>query len=199
MIFQFRKSISALALLAASSHVLAYCERHDQDHSAYVDKNVLCDDDVINENLPRFTDFRTEVHTGPLSTVDYKSLPTAKKWSTTISRQYASGINFAGKYSIASWGCGTGCLQSVIIDGQSGRIFRPKEISMVISRPTQLTDVGMKKLDLNDDGHIHFQKNSSLLIVVGKLGEFAKKVGIYHFYWNGNNLQLLKKIERNDP
>lgn len=48
-----------------------------------------------------------------------------KKYRTEIRRSAAHGPNFAGHYVIARWGCGTGCIQFVIVDLNNGRVFDP--------------------------------------------------------------------------
>ena len=37
----------------------------------------------------------------------------------------AGGANFSGHFTIASWGCGTGCLEFVIIDLRTGMVYDP--------------------------------------------------------------------------
>src|SRR5437763_3316888 len=42
----------------------------------------------------------------------------------TIEIEAESGPNFAGRYTIARWGCDTGCFRIVVIDTSTGRLFR---------------------------------------------------------------------------
>ena len=35
------------------------------------------------------------------------------------------GPNFAGHYIVLNWGCGTGCLMMVIVDGKTGHVYPP--------------------------------------------------------------------------
>lgn len=181
------------------THSLWACERKNQEHSAYVEKNELCDDDLRGKKTPSFSEFEVEVESSPQSSIDFSSLPRAENWKKRINDAYSKGMNFSGHYVIASWGCGTGCLQNVIINTKTGKVSHPKEIGLIISRPTRFSESALAKLDISDDGQIHFKKNSSLLIAIGKLGEASRKVGVYHFQWDGKKLNLIQKIERTDP
>jgi len=65
----------------------------------------------------------SQVYSGPLHAIDWQSDSRALEFKTTISNQVIqNGINFAGKYSVATWGCGSGCQESTIIDLQTGKI-----------------------------------------------------------------------------
>jgi hypothetical protein len=51
--------------------------------------------------------------------------PLDRKYKTMIRSTAADGPDFAGHFAIASWGCGTGCLEFVIIDLKTGRVYDP--------------------------------------------------------------------------
>lgn len=36
----------------------------------------------------------------------------------------ANGVNFGGRYSVASWGCGTACQSSAVVDAGTGEILK---------------------------------------------------------------------------
>lgn len=56
--------------------------------------------------------------------IDYQSNPTAKKFRTKITQAYTYGqIDFAGCYITAIWGCGTSCVNGVIIDTRDGKVY----------------------------------------------------------------------------
>ena len=54
--------------------------------------------------------------------VNFSSLPEAKKYSTAITIGASYGPNFAGHFTFASWGCGTGCGGYAIVDSITGNI-----------------------------------------------------------------------------
>lgn len=78
------------------------------------------------EKLPKFEDFpATEFSNNKNIVVDIDSNPIGRLYRTTIRYSVErAGINFAGKYSIAEWGCGTGCQDGVIVDADTGRVYR---------------------------------------------------------------------------
>jgi hypothetical protein len=46
-----------------------------------------------------------------------------REFRTQIRRQAAKGPNFAGHYTLVTWGCGTQCTSFVIVDARTGRIL----------------------------------------------------------------------------
>jgi hypothetical protein len=62
---------------------------------------------------------------GPIAPVDYAntSIKQAAEFKTAINEAVASGPNFAGKYAIAQWGCGTQCQGHAVVNVESGKII----------------------------------------------------------------------------
>jgi hypothetical protein len=61
--------------------------------------------------------------TGPKAQVNYASnLTQAQEFRTQIDEAVAAGPNFAGKYAVAQWGCGTGCQGHAVVNVESGKI-----------------------------------------------------------------------------
>jgi hypothetical protein len=93
------------------------------------------------ESIPRFEDYPTvEVFRGApaepiLATSEERHYRTAirqgvsRGWGvedgSTGSEQVGAGPNFAGRYFIITWGCGSPCLMAAIVDARSGRVFPP--------------------------------------------------------------------------
>ena len=55
--------------------------------------------------------------------------PRAREYRTRIRDGASGGPNFAGHYTVVSWGCGTSCAVYVIVDAITGRVYWPPEIS----------------------------------------------------------------------
>jgi hypothetical protein len=53
------------------------------------------------------------------------SHPQAKKFKTVLSSAYSKGPNFAGHYTIATWGCGSTCQLVAVINHKDGKVFFP--------------------------------------------------------------------------
>jgi hypothetical protein len=173
------------------------CERKNTENPNYIEQDVLCDDDISRLKVPKFHDYKSEKYVGKLNPTDFSSSPELKNWKTVISKGYTQGVNFAGKYTLISWGCGSGCVQNALVNAETGKVIRPPEIAMLISVETRFSPKGFAKLGLTNDAILNFYKDSSLIAVIGKLGEDSKKNGIYFFNWDGEKFRLISKIERN--
>jgi hypothetical protein len=77
------------------------------------------------KKIPRFEDypsvdtFEGKAHPPVLAT------PLDHNYKTRIRDTAAEGADFSGHFAIASWGCGTGCLEFVIVDLKSGTVYDP--------------------------------------------------------------------------
>ena len=79
---------------------------------------------VYRKYKPKFTfeNFNVALYKKRLPKVLYVSHPLGISHKTRIEEAVGKGINFGGKFTIASWGCGTACQQHVIIDRSTGII-----------------------------------------------------------------------------
>jgi hypothetical protein len=76
------------------------------------------------ENPPRFDDFPVvEEFRGKPARVDLSSHPIARTFRTRLREGALKGPNFAGHYTLVSWGCGNECGQSLIIDLHTGKVY----------------------------------------------------------------------------
>src|SRR5687768_4939658 len=106
--------------------------------------------------------------------VNLKSHKNANLFRTNLRNAAKEGVNFAGHYILTSWGCGTNCSQSAIIDARNGRVFFPRE----------LEGAGLGFCELPDETEpTVFQADSRLLIFSGfKGGDLDRKearCGVY--------------------
>lgn len=112
--------------------------------------------------------------------------PGQRRYRTMIRQAAAKGPNFAGRYRIAEWGCGTACEQMAIIDTQYGDVFDgPFGIL-----PEAIVDLG-PSVERDKTG-LFYRLNSSLFIVAGCPGR--KKCGSYYYRWTGTQFILLRQI-----
>jgi hypothetical protein len=106
--------------------------------------------------------------------------PLAKQHPTIIRKGVKQGVNFAGRYRVIDWGCGSSCGVYVIVDVLTGRVFEPPEIS--------------RGVDLGVAGP-EFRSNSTLMVVAScPIPEvYGVKNCERKFYrWDGSRLVLLK-------
>jgi hypothetical protein len=94
---------------------------------------------------PQFQQFSvSRIYRGTPAAVNLNSNPDARRFRTALRDGAKKGPNFAGHYTVVTFGCGTSCQSLAIVDARTGAVYM-----------TQVTaDVGAK-----------FQINSQLLVV----------------------------------
>jgi hypothetical protein len=55
--------------------------------------------------------------------VDLTSDSDAPRFRTRLTEGAAEGPNFAGHFTIITWGCGTQCVVDALVDARSGRVY----------------------------------------------------------------------------
>ena len=143
-------------------------------------------------DAPRFKDYPAAVRHGRAAPLDLRSHPLARKYRTLLRQQLREeGVNFAGRYTLASAGCGTGCSISAIIDARNGRAYFPREFSGWTGI------VGDYDLPEGEEPWT-YRAGSRLLRAVGRpnIGgpreERYGPSGIYYYEWAGNRLRLVR-------
>ena len=138
---------------------------------------------------PSFEKYPADVWAGKPAPVNLRSHRLAKMYRTRIrEQQQEEGINFAGHYTIAVMGCGTGCSITSIIDARNGRAFFPPAFDGWTS------EIGDYEFADGEDIRT-FRANSRLLRVVGRPRISADErwgpSGVYYYEWNGHGLQQI--------
>ena len=115
---------------------------------------------------------------------DFKGTPAEPQLNTDLEHHYRTqirtqarrGPNFAGHFTVASWGCGSPCGKFVIIDARSGTIYDPH--------------VTLGCFDTKGGGaDLHFRLRSRLLMLTGSLEQLG--CGTEFYEWDGKQLKLL--------
>ncbi|TPE46059.1 hypothetical protein [Pontibacter mangrovi] len=70
------------------------------------------------------------MYRGKLAPLDEASHPDAKTYRTMLRKGLEEGINFAGKYTVVSVGCGTACQLHYVVDNQTGKVLDKLQGSM---------------------------------------------------------------------
>jgi hypothetical protein len=79
---------------------------------------------------PRFQNYRVAVRRGRVTPLDLRSHKLARRYRTLLrEQQQDEGVNFAGRYTLATVGCGTGCSITAIIDARTGGAHFPVELN----------------------------------------------------------------------
>ena len=108
------------------------------------------------------------------------SIPIAKQHISAMQAAVRLGPNFAGHFTIATWGCGTSCGVYVVVNNATGNVYAPPEIARGVS-------LGL--------GGPEFRPNSRLMVVANcpDPGVYGLKNCHRKFYeWGGSRLILLK-------
>ena len=123
--------------------------------------------------------------------VNLRSHKDANMFRTNLRNAAKEGVNFAGHYILTTWGCGTNCSQSAIIDARNGRVFFPDE----------LAGAGFGFCDLPDETEpTVYKANSRLLVLSGHKGGDLElengRCGIYYLEWTGTKFKQVKFVEK---
>jgi len=133
-----------------------------------------------DEQVPRFDDFPVkEAFKGKPAKVKIVS-PQDHKFATRLRELSGQLPNFAGHYTLASWGCGSSCIQTVAIDAKTGN---------VVWLPFT---VCCWDVDINEP--IEFKRNSSLIVVHGSRNEAGG--GVYYYRLEQSGFVLVKAVEK---
>jgi hypothetical protein len=140
---------------------------------------------------PGFTQYSARVENIRNVKVNLRSHKSANMFRTNLRNAAKEGVNFAGHFILTTWGCGTNCTQSAIIDARNGRVFFPD----------QLEGAGFGFCDLPDNTEpLVYKANSRLLILNGfKGGDLERdnsRCGIYYLEWTGANFRQVKFVEK---
>jgi hypothetical protein len=120
----------------------------------------------------------------------YKGTPAKPKLSkdqrtfrTRIREGATSPVQFAGHYTVPSWGCGAGCIYFVIVDSSTGKVYDGFSVA----------DLSLSYVEKHpDELRIQFHPNSSLFKVNGCIGEV--KCGFYDYEMvDGKGLKLVRE------
>jgi hypothetical protein len=144
----------------------------------------------IAQKAPTYSNYTVKVEKKTAKKVNLNSNPKAKEYRSRLNGALADeDVNFAGKYILAQWGCGTSCIQAGIIDAQTGTVYLP----IVLQWVTRGYNPALEDYEM-----IEFKKNSKLLIINGAAGYDKKETqeGFWYYEWTGKDFKLLKFIKK---
>jgi hypothetical protein len=136
---------------------------------------------------PRFENYSVKVWPGRATSLNLSSHRLARMYRTGIREQMQEeGINFAGHYTVAAMGCGTGCSITAIVDARTGRAYFPE----VFEGWTSV--IGDYEFKEGEDIRT-FHANSRLIRAIGRprLGADERwgPSGVYYYEWLNNQLR----------
>ena len=153
---------------------------------------VLCASTALAQSkTPTFARYRVRVSKPGNISVDLKSHKRANTFRTNLRNAAKAGVNFAGNFVLANWGCGTNCSETAIIDARTGKVFFPAE----------LEGAGFGFCELPDDAEpIVYKPDSRLLILNGfkggDLNSENSRCGVYYLEWTGTNFRQVGFVRK---
>jgi hypothetical protein len=135
--------------------------------------------------LPRFADYPAgEKFTGKPAPPILSS-GEARRYGTMIRQRAATGPNFAGHYTIATWGCGSTCIGFAVVDARSGTVYFHPEVSRAMQVPYQVENV------------LQFRPDSRLLVIAGETEgpKDRSSTGKFYYEWKGDRFSLIAKSD----
>jgi len=124
-------------------------------------------DEITFKKYPSTASFK-----GTPAKVDFSSSSDGKLYFTRLTEGAADGPNFAGAFTVVSWGCGSNCESITILSAKTGKILD----------------------ELGSCGWHLFTLNSTLLIV-NPPGDYLKLVPgcvTEYYQWNGAKLEKIE-------
>lgn len=144
---------------------------------------------------PRFQDYSAPVFRGKAAPLRLTT-PLARGYRTRLREGARRAVNFAGRYKLHTWSCGTSCLQTAFIDAKTGAVFFPAELNGFIA-----CYYGTQPVESLEEA-LQFQKGSRLIVMSGypnsERGKDEPKKGLYYYEWDGKSLKLVKFVEKTE-
>ena len=141
------------------------------------------------DSSPRFEDYPVrEVYKGPVAPVRLDSRR-ARMFRTRLREDSRGGPNFAGRYTVVVWGCGTGCAQMGVVESKTGRVYFP---------PVEYMDIP----DTEDEAARSqwFRLDSRLLRITQSQYDGTSSYTAYYYLFDRGRFRLLRKsVERVPP
>jgi hypothetical protein len=137
---------------------------------------------------PRFEDYPVrEVYRGPVARVRLDSRK-ARMFRTRLREDAPKGPNFAGRYTVVIWGCGTGCAQMGVVDCVTGRVYFP---------PVEYMDI----IDTEDEAARSqwFRLDSRLLVITQNLYDGRGSYTAHYYLFDRGRFRLLRKAVERAP
>lgn len=137
--------------------------------------------------LPRFEDYPVSLRFRGKAPPPKISSARARLYRTRISEGAQEPPNFAGHYTIVTWGCGASCKGLAIVDARNGQVYTPPEVYAVIQMPSQ------------ENKALQYRVDSKLMIIEGwRVSARSRQMleGRWYYKWENNQLQLIRAIKK---
>jgi hypothetical protein len=128
--------------------------------------------------IPKFSDYSvSEVYKGKNAPVridsDSRLFKTRLRWAVRNQKP-----NFAGRYILTFWGCGTSCIQGAAIDAKTGTVYW----------------WGFSTASIDAEEKVKYRLNSRLIIFHGLRNEEDGDNGDHYYQFNGRKFVHVKTV-----
>ncbi|HEX2590048.1 MAG TPA: hypothetical protein VHL34_01035 [Rhizomicrobium sp.] len=151
----------------------------------------------VPKGAPRFEDHMVaKVRIAHPAEVDVRPKD-ARLFRTQLREAVKGGTNFAGHYTIASWGCGTGCLSWAVIDQTTGKVTFPAGMGSFsnyrvdFDRDDAVERFAKARHATYVFGVLMFRAESDLLITMGAPDEGDSRDGVAYYRWTGTRFDRI--------
>ena len=156
---------------------------------------VFCVATAGTAQVPGYARYRVKIERPHAKKIDFRRSPGASTFRTRLTAALRQGTDFAGRYKIAAWGCGTGCISGAVIDTRTGRVYFPEELAAL--------SVGYFSGEYESEP-LQYRADSRMLKLSGIPGrtdnaEPDQPWGEYYYEWKNNRFYQLKYIKRDNP
>src|SRR5215218_11263014 len=134
------------------------------------------------DRLPAFTHYPALIEKVRAKDINCKGNPEARRFRTVLRESLHEGVDFAGHYIVASWGCGASCLVGAVIDARTGVVYWPKQLAGIYT--------------MSDDPIIYKPESRMIVISVG-FGINGDIRRDNYYEWKFNRLRLVRSIVHN--
>ena len=136
---------------------------------------------------PTFDAFPAPVMIGKPAAVNLNSHSGSRKFRTALRIGASEGPNFAGHFTVVTWGCGTDCVQHALIDAKTGTVFFPPEIATIFTFWGGPESPGVQEAQ--------FRIDSALLILAGQTPTHSD-LGLTYLRWAGTRFVEVEHIAK---
>jgi len=134
----------------------------------------------------------------------FKGKPAAPQLRTAFARNFGTAIregaergpNFAGRFAIVRWGCGSECVQMAVVDENSGAVYRGPFATLAFSLSLIWHGNGPQADRFEP---VSFRLDSRLPVVRGCPEEDQRNCALFYYEWDGKKFRLLHKFTPPPP
>ncbi len=152
-------------------------------------------------SVPQFPDYpASKIHKGT-NAKPVLDDPDKNNYRTRIREAAQQPPNFAGRYVITTWGCGTGCNRGAVVNVATGKV-KMLPFSLVTGTGDWCSD----KTHYVGGPDFGFELDSSLIVMTGKFEHDEStwhdpsdgKSGFHYFVFDGSDFRYLKTIHETE-